>query len=92
MNTMSDIVAEYYPRPADEVRYCAIGYYAETTLTNSVYVLNCDCPDAALKTAERYFRDRAQEAKLCRTINRIEILPENAGRWSKLSPVLVKTY
>lgn len=87
-----DFVIDWYARPEDEVRYCATAHYAETLLTNSIYVLNCADASYALEKAEGYFQMFASQSLICKTITRIEILPKNAGRWSGFLPELVKNY
>lgn len=89
---MSDFVTDWYERPEGETRYCATAHFVETTLTHSVYVLNCSSAQEALEKAEYYFNLITSNAVICKTIFQIEILPKNAGRWSDVQPELVKKY
>lgn len=87
-----DFVVDFYPKPDHEVRYCAIAHYAETLLTNSVYVLNCNDAFEAMEKAERFFSQWAGKSVICKTVVSIEILPKNAGRWSEEKPELIRKY
>jgi hypothetical protein len=86
-------IPEYYPRPVEETRHCVIVHYHDSSLTNSLYVIDCETHSEALAKAETHFFEKAHYSKfLMRFISRIEVLPVNKELYSGAEPVISKSY
>jgi hypothetical protein len=78
-----------------ESSFVAICYWVDTTLTDSVYVLDCATPEEAESGSYDFFFAKINQENpfsLFKKISRIDILPQGKGRYDQCEPVFSRKY